>query len=275
MCNAHAHQDLPHARGGHFFQGPDLPQAKSSLSEALNAFGGRRVAYRSAKYDAFGSGVRKAELHTVNDDVAFKLGKRADDVEEQTPHGRCRIDVLRVADEVDAQGTELTERGNKRSKRPGKSIVLPYQHTVEVPLPRISHQGVEFRRAPAPFGRIAGHVVHVFPVDLESAAAGELTKRAKLRLRILVGGGDARVNGDPKWPAHRGGRMCEFHFPMCTILQIRAQPNGVAYTADLQQFWKTVFEGFSAHHLSMKLTLAGKIRLKVSAHPWSQDERLT
>jgi len=129
-------------------------------------------------------------------------------VEEQPPHGRGGVDRLGVADEVDAERVELGQRGDERAERAGEAVVLPHQHAVEAPAPRVGHQRLELGRRPtAPARRIAADPVHVLAVDGEAADRGVLPQRQELCLRVLVTGGHARINRDAPGTGRHGLRL--------------------------------------------------------------------
>ena len=58
---------------------------------------------------------------------------------EEAAHGRCRINVLGVADEIDAKRRELL-KGSQDAQRASKPVVFSNQDAIETPAARIFHQ---------------------------------------------------------------------------------------------------------------------------------------
>lgn len=59
---------------------------------------------------------------------------------EEASHGRRRINVLGVADEIDAKRRELLKGSHQDAQRASDPVVFPNQDAIETPAARIFHQ---------------------------------------------------------------------------------------------------------------------------------------
>src|SRR5262245_22255150 len=85
----------------------DSMKVEALHSRAHNASTGAGVPFRPSQDYALGLGACQAGPDPLHNQRALELRERADDVVEQPPHRGGGIDVLRVADEVDAQAMEV------------------------------------------------------------------------------------------------------------------------------------------------------------------------
>ena len=154
---------------------------------------------RSRDALALGPGPGHAGAHPLTDQRALELGEARHHTEHQLALRGRGVDVLLVADEVDAERPELHERVDERLGRAGEAVVAPDQDDVDRALAHGLHEALELR--PVVVG--ARGEVDELDGDLKAAARGVLAELAQLGLGILA----AIVGRDPgvKGSAPGGG----------------------------------------------------------------------
>ena len=84
----------------------------------------------AATIAAAGPGGSQAGLSALPNEVAFKLGDRPEDLEDQIAAGGGRVDRLCDAPEAHASHPEILDGGNQVGKRPSKPIQPPYDERI-------------------------------------------------------------------------------------------------------------------------------------------------
>ncbi|MEY9195240.1 hypothetical protein ABIA16_000356 [Sinorhizobium fredii] len=87
---------------------------------------------------------------------------------------------------------EFFERRQEMAGRAGEAVELPDQDTIKFAVAGAGHQGVELG---APFAAAGNGDVAIFADDGETGALGVSTQAVILQVWLLVGRGDAQVEG--------------------------------------------------------------------------------
>jgi hypothetical protein len=136
--------------------------------------------------------VGQAGAHSLCNQISLELRHRADNVKQQLPAWRRRVDSLRKAHEIDAQGPEFFQAIHQVLERSRETVELPNQHHVKYPLPGILQQVIK-RRATT-LGS-ADAMVDVF-VGAAEALASVAAQVSQLQVTVLVQGTDASIEGN-------------------------------------------------------------------------------
>ena len=91
-----------------------------------------QVEWLAADVPAVETGTPHADAHPLDDEVAFQLRDRADDGHQRATQRAAGVDVLAVADELDAEMVELVEHFEEVLGRARHAIEGPYQHDVDI-----------------------------------------------------------------------------------------------------------------------------------------------
>ena len=107
------------------------------------------------------------------------------------PSGPLGVDIFAEADELDLYMIEFVQDLEEVADGAGQAVESPDHDNLEPAMPGIGHQLVE-----AGALRLgAADLVGVLLDDLVTALLGQLAQVVKLRLRVLIEGGDAEVQG--------------------------------------------------------------------------------
>ncbi len=128
--------------------------------------------------------------HAFPDQVALELREHGEHPEHGPARGRGRVDRLIEYDEVDAERLELPAEGDQMRERTSEAIELGADDDVDLTPARDMHERVEAGTA---FLCTAYAMVHVL-VELPPSGPAVRPELFHLRRRILIGGGDARVD---------------------------------------------------------------------------------
>src|SRR5262245_50349028 len=101
----------------------------------------------------------------------------------------------------------MLERRDQNTEGAGEAIILPDQYAVDDASIDVMHQRVIGPRwrlpVPLPFHDVARDPINIFLIDNKTAPHGVVPEHGELGLRVLVSGGDPRINGDLPWGWHR------------------------------------------------------------------------
>jgi len=118
-------------------------------------------------------------------------------VKKKPTSGRARVDRLTQDDEIKAQRLKLPREACQVMDATGQPIELHAGNNIDHPPARIKHEAIK-RGAPI-FGT-ANALVEVLTCYLQAAGLGIRAQRMKLRLDVLLGGGDTGVEGNSGHP---------------------------------------------------------------------------
>ena len=154
---------------------------EAEMEEALGAAKGERTSERQG----YRSGYYKRGLIT-------RIGK----IELRVPQLRGRIalvgvEPLRDGDEPNSAGLQLLNAVEAIDQRAAEAVELPDQHAVEQPAAGVGHELVQAR----PAGLLAADDVVVRLNQFPAHARGVVGEFGQLQVGVLVGGGDADVDG--------------------------------------------------------------------------------
>jgi hypothetical protein len=129
-------------------------------------------------------------LDALDDDAPLQFRHRGDDNDDCPAERSLGVNRFPLREELDAHPVQFVNRLEKMLRRTRQSVARPDQEHVEPVSAGVVHHPVKLR-SPRPRSRDA--VVDVLAGDFESLVGGELSKLAKLGLRVLVNRGDATI----------------------------------------------------------------------------------
>src|ERR1017187_3676632 len=166
----------------------DLSKTLATLTILLD---GGAVQHQGSSADALAveAGAPHAGADSLDDERPFQLRDCADDDHDGAAQRPAGVDLFAEADELDAQTIQLVQHLKEVPGRASDAIACPDQHDIEAPALGIPHQLVQTRPARLCAGDPVGVLLH----DLGPALSSHLAQVRKLRLRVLIDGGDTQV----------------------------------------------------------------------------------
>ena len=147
------------------------------------------VEWRPAQALAFQLGAPHAGTNALDNKVAFQLGDGSDDDDHGPAQRAASIDVLPEADELDVEVGQLVQHLKKVTHRAGDTIEGRHQHDVELAMPGVGQEPIESGTLRLGSAELVGVLSH----DLEAALRGQAAQVIELGLRMLLEGGDTKI----------------------------------------------------------------------------------
>jgi len=116
-------------------QGP--PISGSAPGTHTHSYTGTAKSFSTLPGDA------KARNNALPYQIAFKLCDRSHNGKQRLPQRAAGVDVFLIADELDAERTELLKRQQQVFRASGESIKTPDDNRIELPLSCIGHQFIQ------------------------------------------------------------------------------------------------------------------------------------
>jgi hypothetical protein len=155
----------------------------------------------AAQFLAIRSRIPNPGTHPFPNQVMLKLRDSRHDCEECLPQSAGRVYVLLIGNELDAERPKFFQRREKVLGGPGEPIKAPYHNRIELPLPGVVHQFIEF--GARVFSAGLPHV-YVFANQIKSSRRAVGPQIADLKLTALVLRADPSIDGDSHGVVLRG-----------------------------------------------------------------------
>src|ERR1700752_564406 len=122
----------------------DLSQAQALGLQFENLFVAHG-AFRAAKLSPARPFIPNPRTHALTDQISLKLSDGRYDCEQHLPQRAAGIDVLLVADELDAERPKFLQRQKTVFGGASKPIKAPHNNCIELTLAGVVQESVKFR----------------------------------------------------------------------------------------------------------------------------------